>query len=192
MLRQALDLLRRPAGPVLEDFPYDCSEQEAAPALPACPVDFSARSGTLGDTEQLLRRFESEFNSMHTWYSMALERNRRTAVGVSGLSFDQILTLYRDFIVNDQAQPGGETDLADRLRLATDDLKSCYYEALRVQPNQPTDAASLANWFWGETHAAAVINEVRKRCLNCRSKAMLLAGELLLIPRNQMHRFSGR
>lgn len=162
------------------------------PALPACPVDFSARSETLGDTEQLLRRFEFEFNSMHTWYSMALERRKRTAVGVSGLSFDQIIGLYRNFIASDQqVLQEDEPGLADRLRLAAEDLKSCYCEALSAQPNQPTGAASLANWFWGETYAAEVINEVRKKCLDCQSSAMRLAGKLLLIPRNQMHRFKG-
>ena len=80
-------------------------------------------------------------------------------------------------------------DLAVRLRLAAEDLKSCYFEALSAQPNQPTNASSLADWFWGETLAAAVINEVRKKCLQQGTREMDLAGSLLLVPRNQMHRF---
>lgn len=59
------------------------------------------------------------------------------------------------------------------------------------------DAAGIASAlqvFAGEktaAFAARVINEIRKRCLDMAAKDMRLAGELLLIPRNQMHRFDG-
>jgi hypothetical protein len=127
---------------------------------------------------------------MYTWYSIGSEQKGRTASGVSKLNFDEIIRLYSDFITNkQQGQAKFEADLPDTLRLASEDLKSCYFEALYSQPGQPTDAASLANWFWGETYAAAVINEVRKKCLDYGTKEMALTGKLLLIPRNQMHRF---
>ncbi|NNK95550.1 MAG: hypothetical protein HKP41_14460, partial [Desulfobacterales bacterium] len=102
----------------------------------------------------------------------------------------EIIGLYSDFVTgNQQGLAQFEPTLADTLRLAAEDLKSCYFEALSSQPGQPTDAASLANWFWGETYAAAIINEVRKKCLDYGTKEMALAGKLLLIPRSQMHRF---
>jgi hypothetical protein len=190
VISHALDLLRRPSGPVLEDFALDCSDQETAPAIPACPVDFSTRPETISDIEQLLKNFEAEFNSLYTWYSMAREQRGRTAVGVSALTFNQLISLYRDFLLDRRDSPLLASDgLADRLRLAAEDLKSCYFEALTAQPNQPTDAASLADWFWGETLAATVINEVRKKCLALNTKEMALAGNLLLVPRSQLHRF---
>jgi D-proline reductase (dithiol) PrdB len=190
VISHALDLLRRPSGPVLEDFARDCSEQQAAPAVPACPVDFSTRPEKISDMEQLLANFDAEFNSLYTWYSMARGQNGRTAVGVSALTFDQLISLYRDFLMDRGDSLLLSADgLADRLRLGAEDLKSCYFEALSAQPNQPTDAASLADWFWGETLAAAVINEVRKKCLQQGTKEMELAGKLLLVPRSQMHRF---
>jgi hypothetical protein len=121
---------------------------------------------------------------------MAREQNGRTAVGVSALSFDQLISLYRDFLMDRGDSLLLSADgLADRLRLGAEDLKSCYFEALSAQPGQPTDAASLADWFWGETLAAVVINEVRKKCLQQGTKEMELAGKLLLVPRSQMHRF---
>lgn len=190
VLRQALNLLNEPEGPVLTDYPGDADDAQTEPTMPACPVDFSPRNRELTSIELLLQQFELEFNSMHTWFTIGCEQKGRTTSGVSALNFDQILRLYSDFITGNQ--PGlekFEQGLADTLRLAAEDLKSCYFEALSSQPGQPTDAATLANWFWGETYAAAVINEVRKKCLEYDNKEMGLAGKLLLIPRNQMYRF---
>lgn len=190
VISQALGLLAESQGPVLADYPHDADDNQAEPAIPACPVDFSARDRELTDLEQLIRQFEAEFNSIHTWYTIAGEQKGRTTSGVSGLDLDQVVILFGDFVADNQAGLGqfGE-NLADTLRMAAEDLKSCYFEALSAQPGQPTSVTSLSNWFWGDTYAAAMINEVRKRCLEFGTKEMALAGKLLLVPRNQMHRF---
>ena len=73
--------------------------------------------------------------------------------------------------------------------MVAEDIKAIYFEGVSAQPGQPTDSKTLADWFWGETYAALVINEVRKKSLKDDSKKMKLLGSLLLIPRNQMHRF---
>ncbi|MGI9536998.1 MAG: hypothetical protein ACR2PB_08000 [Desulfocapsaceae bacterium] len=190
VLSQALNLLEEAEGPVLFDYPEDADDDQAGPAIPACPVDFSSRNQELTDTERLLQKFESEFNSLHTWHTIACEQKGRTASGVSGLSFEELSTLYADFITGKaDGLVKFEANLADKLRLAAEDLKSCYFETLSARPGQPTDAASLADWFWGDTYAAAVINEVRKKCLEQGTKEMSITGKLLLIPRNQLHRF---
>jgi len=82
-----------------------------------------------------------------------------------------------------------EDSLADSLRMVSEDIKAFYLEGLLAQPGQPTDSTILADWFWGETYAALVINEVRKISLTQDSDMMKLLGKLLLVPRNQMHRF---
>lgn len=190
VLKHALNLLNERRGPALADYPRDAGGDGDEPALPACPVDFSSRSAELSSLDTLLQRFQAEFNGMHTWFTISSEKRGRTVSGVSGLSFDQIIALYRDFLSDNKAAlKPFEPHLADTLRLACEDLKSCYFEALASQPGQPSDAAALANWFWGETHAAAVINEIRKKCIGDGSDAMTLAGKLLLIPRSQLHRF---
>ena len=188
VLEHALGLLEQREGPVLADYPHDAGTGEEAMALPACPVDFSTRPDNLSDLEQLLQHFQAEFNAMHTWHTIAKHQSNRTTTGISGLTPDSITRLFNDFI------RGEETgldlpQLADHLRLAAEDLKAFYFEALSAQPDQPTDARTLSDWFWGTTYGAAVINEVRKRCLEYDTKEMRLAGSLLLVPRNQMHRF---
>ena len=190
VLTRALNLLSEPAGPVLADYPHDADDDQSEPVMPACPVDFSPRNKELSTIELLLQQFESEFNSIYTWYTIACEQKGRTTSGVSGLNFTDLKTLYTDFITgNREGLSSYEENLPDILRLAAEDFKSCYFEALSSQPGQPTDAATLSDWFWETTHAAAVINEVRKKCLEYDTKHMSLVGKLLLIPRNQMHRF---
>jgi len=191
VVKQALNLLNEPHGPVLTDYPRDAVDDQSEPALPACPVDFSSRDPEMSSLDKLLQQFQAEFNTIFTWYSISREQRGRTVSGVSGLSFDQIIALCTDFLLDNRAQlQAFEPGLADSLRLASEDLKSCYFESLASQPGQPTDAASLANWFWGETQAAMVINEIRKKCIEYGTKEMTLAGKLLLIPRNQLHRFT--
>ncbi len=193
VLKHALNLLNEQSGPVLADFPRDVEADQSEASLPACPVDFSSRCGELSSLDKLLQRFQAEFNTIHTWYTVACEKRGRTVSGVSGLSFDQIIALYNDFLLDHEASlETSAADLADSLRLASEDLKSCYFEALSAQPGQPTDAATLADWFWGETYAAAVINEIRKKCCDYGTREMDLAGTLLLIPRSQMYRFEER
>ena len=190
MIAHALNLLNESECPVLRDYPRDADDEQSPPSLPACPVDFSSRSPELSSLDKLLQQFQAEFNTIYTWYSISCEKRGRTVSGVSGLSFDQIIDLFSDFLSGDEASLHAfEPNLADSLRLASEDLKSCYFEALASQPGQPTDAASLADWFWGETHAAMVINELRKKCIDYGTKEMALAGKLLLVPRSQLHRF---
>ena len=73
--------------------------------------------------------------------------------------------------------------------MASEDLKAYYTEAITAQPGRATDAASLADWFWGETAAAKVLNEVRKRCLENTDPAYQRLGASLMVPRTQLHRF---
>ncbi len=183
-------MLEYPQGPVLQDYPHDAKKagDEAAPM--ACPINFTTQPAQLTNIDKLLQSFTSEVSVIRTWYDIAREKAGRSTAGVSELSLEEIATLYIDFIAGDidKIELHGKK-LSDLLRMATEDLKACYLEAVTAQPGQPTDVQTLSNWFWGETFAASVVNEVRKNCLNDDAKDMILAGKLLLIPRNQMHRF---
>lgn len=181
-------MLEQENGPILADYPHDAVTVSTEPSIPACPVDFSSGPDELTDNEKLLQQFQAEFNAMHSWHTIAKHQSSRTTTGISGLTPDSITRLFSEFILRNDTGLS-EAELASHLRLAAEDLKALYFEALSAQPDQPTDAGTLSNWFWGSTFAAAVINEARKACLECEAKEMLLAGKLLLVPRNQMHRF---
>jgi hypothetical protein len=126
---------------------------------------------------------------MKIWYD-TLSKSKRTTTGVSGLLPEEASAFISAFV--DRKEPDKMIEnysLPDSLRMAAEDIKAFYFEGILAQPGQPTDSQSLADWFWGETYAALVINEVRKISLKEGSDMMKLLGMLLLVPRSQMHRF---
>jgi len=190
VLKEALSLLEEERGPVLRDYPFDAEEDNSIQTSLACPVNFSTRPKTLTDSERLFEHFHSEIETMRTWYELARKQNTRSTTGVSGYTPQEIKELFLEFIVGtvDEAKTSGYP-LPALLRMAAEDLKAYYFEAVSAQPGQSSDPAVLADWFWGETYAAGCINEVRKVCLSQDAQEMQLLGTLLLVPRSQMHRF---
>jgi len=192
VLKHALKLFESHSGPVLEDFPNDVPDSATEPVQVACPVNFNLKPDVTSPTGKLLEQFTAEIGQMRSWYAVARKKKNRTTIGVSGLSPDDIAVLFADFIEEkSRAILLEDPASVDRLRMGCEDLKAYYFEAVSAQPGQPTDSQNLADWFWGETFAALVINKVREICLKDRSGKLALLGKLLLIPRNQMHRFEG-
>lgn len=172
------------------DYPVDADEHSDPSEPLACPVNFQTRSESVSITDNMIEEFQRELSTMQTWHDLASEKSTGLTPGVSGLSVQQIKDLFADFINGRiDTQEINDQKVSDLLRLACEDLKAFYFKAVSAQPGQSTDVMVLADWFWGETYAAACINEVRKICLTQESNDMQLAGKLLLIPRSQMHRF---
>ena len=192
VLRHALGLLEAKSGPVLEDFPEDAPDMKnmTDQALQvACPVNFNIKKESLSSTGRLLESFSLEFFQMKPWHDLALSKNNRTTTGVSGFSPEASLAFISGFVKGEEPNENIPDSFADSLRMVAEDIKAFYLEGLSAQPGQPTDSKILADWFWGETYAALVINEVRKISLTQDSERMKLLGTLLLVPRNQMYRF---
>ena len=191
VLKHALKLFEAKSGPLLEDFPDDAPDTVTTPVQVACPVSFKVKPEVISSTRQLTDQFVAEIDQMHSWYDIACKKNNRTTAGISGLSIDAAAELMTGFIEEkSRAALLEDQALADKLRMACEDIKAFYLEAVSAQPGQPTDANSLANWFWGETSAALVINKVREICLGETSKKLTLLGKLLLVPRSEVHRFT--
>lgn len=191
VIKHALSLLEYPTGPVLEDYPHDALESTVEQAPMACPVNFAASRGKLTDQDDLFMKFRNEYSSMQTWHNLACEKKNRSTAGISGLTPDEIGDLFCNFI---SAKIKGTSidgkQLSDILRLAAEDLKACYLEGRTAQPGQSTDSTELADWFWGKTHAALLINEVRKSCMQFAEQDMILTGKALFVPVNQLFRFN--
>ncbi len=191
VLKHVFKLLAAKSGPALEDFHDDAPDTKVEPVQVACPVSFQLKSETPSSTKQLTDQFTAEIDQMRSWYDIACKKQNRTTIGISGLSSDAAAELMTQFI-NEQSRPGLLEDptLPAKLRLACEDIKAYYFEAVSAQPGQPTDSKNLANWFWGETSAAVVINKIREICLDDPSGTLMILGKLLLVPRSQMHRFT--
>lgn len=124
VIKRALQLLDAEQGPVLEDYPIDLPDIDTPP--PACPVSFQRKR----DDESWHGRLSKEVGSLTPWYELGLKRRGRTTVGVSESSIANIvkeLTTWAD----DVTQPFPEPSW---LKLALEDLKSFYSEAITAQP----------------------------------------------------------
>ncbi len=128
---------------------------------------------------------------MRNWYDLSVKERRRTTIGASSLSIEDAASCIATFVRgNLQASPMGGISRAMALKMAAEEVKAYYFEAVTAQPGQPTDSATLADWFWGQTKAGLIINAAREICLKSEDKELKLLGTLLLVPRNQLHRFT--
>lgn len=190
VVRTALDLLASPNGPVLEDFPEEAPFSEAPAAPVACPVSFDLVKEEETEIERLLSAFRQEVAQMRNWYDVAVENRGRSTADTTGLPPEGVAEFIAAFLRGEEPEsPMAAVSLGGALRMAAEDLKAYYLEAVSAQPGQPTDSETLNDWFWGQTRAARVINEVRKICLARGEGEWELLGKLLLVPRTQLHRF---
>lgn len=190
VLLNALELLEAAEGPILSDFPEDAPESDSPPIIMACPVYFAGNEEISSSTDRLLNAFRDELSQMTNWYELARQNSGRTTASLSGLTPEEIMGFLADFLRGKRDEwPIPEVTTTDALRMAAEDLKACYFEALTAQPGQTGDSLSMANWFWGQTVAAQVINAIREVCLGITGNDYQLLGKLLLVPRTQLHRF---
>jgi hypothetical protein len=175
---------------MLEDFPEDAPASEDLSAAWACPVNLSAEKANLSSTEQLREAFKREMILLRSWYDLAVKKRGRTTVGVSGLSLDVIGDFISAFLENGIPEnPRRDLPLGFMLKLAVDDLKAYYFEAVTAQPGQGAPGSDrLADWFWGETVAAKVLLAVKQSCLNSNDAMLQAVGTRLLIPMIQAYR----
>lgn len=189
VLIEALRLLESSQGPVIGDFTEEAPLRQTDGGPLACPVDFSVFTEPITEIDQLLVAFKQEFSQMQSWYDLARKERGRTTSATSGLDVEKLTDAIEAFIRDKlPIRLASEVSPGMALKMAVEDLNAYYLEAVTIQPGQPTDSATLADWFWGQTAAAKVISEVRKICTESSDDSLKRAGNLL-IPRTQLHRF---
>ena len=189
VLVAALKLLEAESGPVLEDFPEDAPVDAAAdaPAPLACPVSFPAFHTDQSLAEQKRETLRTEMEQLRSWYDIAVSKWGRTTVGVSGLDLDPLADFICAFM-EPSPPPSYRPDLPldQALRLAVNDLKAFYTEALTAQPGQSaSDSSRIADWFWGDTTAGKLLVEVKTICEQSDDPGLRFVGRVNLVPRLQ-------
>lgn len=186
VLRALLSLFDATAGPVLADYPEDAPLAGPSDMTGmACAIRFDRPEAQETLDSALLR----EIREMQPWYDLAFERRQRTTFGASRLPIENVAA----YLVQWQADPPPESPHADQtpealLKLAAEDLKVFYFEALAGQPT-PMSGRTAADWFWGETIAAKLFVALRERCIADYNPERQLIGRNLLVPREQWGRF---
>lgn len=190
ILTSALELLNATDGPVLKVFSEEAPATATQTGPLACPVNFEQQDTKIGAADHLVAVFKQEVAQMHNWYDRAAVSRGRTTADTTGLAPEKVAQFLADFVQGDrETNPVANVPLAVALRMAAEDLKAYYLEAVTAQPGQPTASTTLANWFWSQTAAARVINSIRLICLESSNTEFQLLGKLLLVPRTQLHNF---
>ena len=161
VLLALLKLLEAPEneGPVLlVDYPEDAPEVENDTTVISCPVYYGDEVYTEGaDSTEIA--FLREIIAMRPWYDMAVAKRKRTTVGVSGISLDDIGDFIYSFVKGKTPKnPRNDIELITTLKLAIDDLRAYYTEGATAQPGQENASSkTINNWFWNDTIAYKVL-----------------------------------
>ncbi len=183
VLLAALLLLECTRGPVLVDFseeaPYDDLGPE--PEGLSCPVSFPRRH-VEGEGE-LAGQFADEVAQLGAWYELSLRHRGRTSLGVTGLSMEELVGYLTSWL-GDAPRPVFREGLSAgaALKLACDELKAYYYEAVVMQPGRHS-STDIQNWFWMETAAGRVFVLLRDKAAASTDPSMERLGAAFLVPR---------
>lgn len=152
----ALNLFGRERGPVLEDFPEDAPASAAAENMEGmvCAIDLPStqKDATLAE------RVHAEISQLASWRDIAVKRRGgRTALGAAGAPVEKLVDYLAGWAEGKPAAPfRDDMPAGDALRLAYEEIKTFYLEALAGQPGTRSPAQAQ-RWFWHETAAGELM-----------------------------------
>lgn len=189
VLMSALMLLEAAEGPLLVNFTdsHEIPPPIIAPesAVWACPINLKSAFVPKTDSEKLSSAFKGEIISLKPWYDLSLERRGRTALGL--FNPDTASNLLTSYAFGKPTEiPIENLSLAVALRLAAQDIKAFYFEAVIACPGVASpDSAAFNKWFWSETAAGKMLKAVKEKCMNDTDKSVRMTGAMLLVPLGQ-------
>lgn len=197
VLRAALALLERNDGsPILEDFPdeapgTDPSDDSAQLTGWSCPIALPRAQSRAEPTT--LTAVLAEIATLSPWQTLARETRGRTAVGAAKMDIEHSATFLQALLDGGGCadKPCATLSLGQAFRGAAEDLKSFYMEAATARPGRVSSIA-LADWFWGETAAGALLVALHPVCVLSLDSGVQRVAKGQLIPRDQAHRLASR
>ena len=178
--------LGRPLGVpnpvIIHDFPEDAPQTDGNVDVLSCPVSFEYEETDTSDP--LKARFIREIQAMHPWYEMALKNRNRTTVGGSSIEISSLGQFLYSFVVGSIPEnPRDDVDISVTLKLAAEDLKAYYTEAVTSQPGQEgLSSNALKEWFWNQTTAGSVMLELIKVCSKSEDERIRITGSHFIAP----------
>jgi hypothetical protein len=184
VIHAALELLERPSGPVLEDFPEEApadGETGESDEGWACPVSFAAP--VTEDDESFTGRLAHEVAQLKPWHETWKRRKGASGMGAAGADIDALAAFVGGFADGkDEPSPLASATMADSMKLSVNDLMTFYQEAANAQPGTVGDSQQVSDWFWGETVAGQTLLQVRKRGAAGDDKRLAFVVSRLLLP----------
>ncbi len=192
VLRAAFALLDARQGPVLVDYPENVPAAGAGEDADAmngmfCSIDLPAPPDKTAPTSEIGIALMHEIASLQPWYDLAVTTRRRTTVGPSGLSI-VAAGKYLAAFLDDQAAPCPRDDMpaARVLKLAYEDLKSYYTEAITAQPGFTT-SKRVEDWLFGETVLGSALWRLREICRASADEQYRYLGTNSIVPDRQIN-----
>lgn len=183
VLMAALSLLERTDGPViLEDFPDDAAgARDVADWKPPFAIPAPSVSAP-DDAKGWSRRLAAEMALVEPHYARAVAARGRTTVGIS----HQAPAAWPDYMAAFlggalPGPPAGIPSPALALRFISDDIKAWYMEAAQGA-GAPPSSRQLDLWFWRETVAGALLQELRKAGMASENNALKTVAGRFFVP----------
>jgi len=182
VLMSALTLLEAATGPILADFPDDAPDsQPPDEGAWVCPVSFPAPA------QHDPRGLRTEIAELAPWHELAVQKSGRGGAPLSGLSVLEAA----DVIARHIEEPGHAAYRRDlsaglALRLACEDLKSYYFDALSAQPGNPS-VEEMQQWFWRASAAGKALLALRDACAASEDRSLRIFATRNLVPRSVSH-----
>ncbi len=191
VLMEAFALFDAESGPVLQDFPDDAPEQagglnpEDMDGL-VCQIALPKRPDPDAPTSELGRAIIKEIAALAPWYDLAVRTRGRTTVGPSGLSIDTAAKHLAAFLQDQSATAPRDDIPAGRvLKLAYEDMKAYYAEAITVQPGFGT-SARVEDWLFNETAFGKALWQLRDICRASEDEYHQYLGRNSIVPDRQV------
>ena len=188
VLLAALNLFDASAGPVLADFSEEAPADGNGHSTLVCPVNFPTPVAEVNDSKQLAQVLLKEIRELRSWYDLAVQRNARTTVGASGLTIEDAAAFVAAFL-DDEIPSSIREDIPPLplFKLAIEDLKAYYLEAIAAQPGQQSiSAKTIADWFWQETTAAKILFTIQDRWKNSENPQLQEFSRVRIVPRSRL------
>ncbi|MEL0105980.1 MAG: hypothetical protein ACO3MW_13800 [Rhodospirillales bacterium] len=175
-------LLADGTPPLLVDFPEDApvsvnqrDEQEAW----VCPVSFPPPPEQGSEIQKALLE---EIKTLAPWYDVAVQNNKRTTFGLSGLSIEDAARFIIRVSEGSTENPITSMTFAEAIKRSVEDIKAFYLEAIAAQPSGAT-SKDLYSWLWQETAAGKLFGQLQPICAADDDPQMQYLARQSLIPR---------
>ena len=152
VLRAVLELLNRPWGPVLEDFPESIQSKGGKPLSCPLPPRYNPDLHPAVDEAQALRGA----------YDRAVKKNGRTSVG-RVMSAADIPAAIEKFINIANGEPWDQQGFEARILMIVHDIRAYYEELAFELADGPIEPWGTERWFYDETETGKVLLEARRK-----------------------------
>ena len=190
VLRAAFALLDAKQGPLIVDYaeevPAQTTDADAMAGM-VCAIDLPKPPDETAPSSEIGIAMLKELASLQPWYELAVTTRGRTTVGPSGLSIVDGGKYLAAFL-EDQATQCPRTDMpASRvLKLAYEDLKAYYTEAITAQPGFNT-SKRVEDWLFRETVLGKALWRLRTLCRASSDEGYQFLGRNSIVPDRQIN-----